>query len=273
MRLAGHFMVGLAVLGGFAMAVQADDLAVASNPYSTITERNVFALVPIPPPPDPSTLVAPADPPPKITIQGMMTLFGKPQVLFKFTLKAPAGQQPKEESFVLSEGERQEDVEVTKIDMVGKTASFINHGIAQDVALSDTAKLTGPAPSPVMGGMPSPAVGGIPLPSGGNGGMPMMGGMRGRGVMGTRPGSDGSNPGVGAAGPGGVIPQSNDPANASDNLTAEERAILIEAQRGVLKQQNNPAAAILPPTSRILPPDIIKGLNGESDGAMTPGSR
>src|SRR5450756_1274162 len=163
MRFAGHFILCLTAVAWLSPVLHADDLAMASNPYTTITERNVFALVPVPV--VSATPDAPlADPPPKITINGMMTLFGKPQVLFKFTPKALPGQPAKEESFVLGEGERQEEVEVTKIDMVAHSASFINHGIAQEVALSDTAKLTAPATVAGGPGMMNPGMGGIPMP-------------------------------------------------------------------------------------------------------------
>jgi hypothetical protein len=166
MKLAGHFILCLAAIAGLSPIIRADDLAVASNPYSTITERNVFALVPIPVV-VPGSDAPPPDPPPKITVNGLMTLFGKPQALFKFTPKAPAGQPAKESSLTLGEGEREEEVEVTKIDMVAHVVSFINHGHAEDVPLSDTAKLTTPVPAPVLGGTPSiaSASGGIPLPA------------------------------------------------------------------------------------------------------------
>src|SRR5712672_2533613 len=101
MRFAGHFcLLSLAAVAWLAPVVRADDLAVSGNPYSTITERNVFALVPIPVV-VPGSDTPPPDPPPKITINGMMTIFGKPQVLLKFTPKALPGQPAKEVSLVL----------------------------------------------------------------------------------------------------------------------------------------------------------------------------
>lgn len=187
------------------MTLRADDLAMSSNPYSTITERNVFALVPIPPP-GPATPEVVVDPPPKIIINGMMTLFGKPQVLFKFTPKTSAGQQPKETSLVLGEGERQEEVEVTKIDMQGHMASFINHGIAQDVALSDTAKLNAPVSGSPGGPMGGSMGGGIPMPASPGMAPGMMGrGLRGRGAAGMTPqdGTPNSNPADTAGATGG----------------------------------------------------------------------
>jgi len=202
MRFAGHFSLSLAVVVCVTVFARADDLAVASNPYSTITERNIFALVPIPVIPDgPPPVVA--DPPPKITINGMMTLFGKPQVLLKFTPKAPPGQPTKDVSLVLGEGERDQGVEVTKIDMKGHSASFLNQGVAQDVALSDTAKITAPASGPVMGGgvAMAGAGGGIPMPSVAPG---MAAAMMGRGAGGRGAGgvADANSVATGVAGNG-----------------------------------------------------------------------
>ncbi|MDR3457963.1 MAG: hypothetical protein P4N60_10990 [Verrucomicrobiae bacterium] len=194
----------------------------------------------------------------------MMTLFGKSQVLFKFTPKAPAGQPAKELSFMLGEGERQENVEVTKIDMQTHVASFINHGVAQDVELSDTAKLT--APATMGGGAPVMAAGGgIPLPP--VGARPMLPAGFGGRARGGNPGAApdaGLGAGATALSPSGSAAKSTDPQHSSDNLTPEERAILIEAQRSVWKQQGNPAAAILPPTTGILGRNIVNELNGET---------
>jgi len=167
MRFAGSFVLSLPAVALVISMARADDLAVSSNPYSSIPERNVFALVPIPPPPDPSSQLPPPDPPPKITVNGTMSIFGKPQVLFKYALKALPGQQPKEQSGVLGEGERQDDIEVTKIDMVGRMVSFVNHGIAQDIPVADVAKLTAPVPPPpgMPGINPAAVGGGVPLPT------------------------------------------------------------------------------------------------------------
>ena len=272
MRFAGHFCIlCLAAAAWLSPVVRADDLAVASNPYSTITERNVFALVPIPVV-VPGDTAPPPDPPPKITVQGMMTIFGKPQALFKFTGKAPAGQPAKETSLVMGEGERQEEVEVTKIDMVAHVVSFINHGQAQDVPLSDTAKLTAPAAAggPGMGiPMPVATAGGIPAPVGSR---PLPGGFvgRNRGTQdaGANPGSADSTAST-ALSAASSAAKAADPAHASDSLTPEERAILIEAQRSVWKQQGNPAHAILPPTAGILGKKVVDDLNGETPTTPT----
>jgi hypothetical protein len=270
MRLAGHFCILClaAATARVTPVVRADDLAVSGNPYSTITERNVFALVPIPPPPPPGSDLPPPDPPPKITVNGLMKLFGKPEALFKFTPKAPAGQPAKEVSLTMGEGERDQEVEVTKIDMVANVVSFINHGVAQDVPLSDMAKITTPAAT-TGGGVPMPVAtsgGGIPMPTGTAAGRTLPTGLVGR----ARGGNTATAPDAGTSiAPTGSIPSGSaaktaDPASGADNLTPEERALLIEAQRSVWKQQGNPAAAILPPTTQILGRNVVNELNGET---------
>src|ERR1039458_7407646 len=58
---------------------RADDGVLPNNPYAPIVVRNIFALTP----PPPADAGPPADPPPKITPNGIMSIFGQLQVLFK----------------------------------------------------------------------------------------------------------------------------------------------------------------------------------------------
>jgi len=159
----------------------------------------------------------------------------------------------------MGEGERQDDIAVTKIDDTTRTITFNNHGVVQELGLTDV-KLTAPA-APVGGpGGPGMAPGGIPMPAAAPGvaSAGLIGrGVKGRGVAGA---DAAANPSANVAN----ATKTADPAHASDNLTPEERAILIEAQRGVWKEQGNPAAAILPPTTSILGKQVVDELHGES---------
>jgi len=212
-------------------------VAPAETPYQPIVERNVFGLVPIPPPPvavDPTTLI----PPPKITPNGIMTLFGKLQVLFKVAGVAKPGQPPKDESYVMCEGDRQDDIEVQKIDQAAATITFNNHGVIQALPLvASTGGTTAPAP----GGVPPPA---MPAPgvAPGNGGPHFgFGGRfgRGRGVAtGGNTGADAS-PAAAAAAPS---------APAAPAITPEEQVLMIEAQRMKALQEGDPVSKILPIT-------------------------
>jgi hypothetical protein len=139
------------------------DVVVPDAPYTPIVARNMFALVPIPPAVtnDPSIN---SDPPPKITANGIMTIFGRDQALFKVATKAKTGQPAKDDTYVLAEGERQDDIEVVKIDHLNGLITFNNHGTVQELPLvvaKDGAGPAGPAAGP--GG---PRVGGI-LPGAG----------------------------------------------------------------------------------------------------------
>ena len=168
--------------------------AVDSNqPYATIVARNIFSLVPVPPPPPPPG--PPEDPPPKITANGIMTVFGELQALFKVSLPGKGGQAAKDQSYMLSEGQRQDDIEVVKIDVKAATITFNNHGTEQEIPL-ETAKDSGPS-----GGMATPTAGGPP--PGGGGFNPAIPRFRPR--PGTPQGGMGlPGPGFGGGSPGGM---------------------------------------------------------------------
>jgi len=112
-----------------------DAASIMDKPYVGIVARNMFGLLPIPPP-DTNSSVAPVDPPPKITPTGIMTIFGREQALFKAAGKPKPGQpQAKEDAYVLAEGERQDDIEVVKINRLDGIITFNNHGIIQELPL------------------------------------------------------------------------------------------------------------------------------------------
>jgi hypothetical protein len=174
-----------AVAAAVAPAETAETEAVASDlPYSTIVARNMFGLVPIPPPPPPDQ-GPPPDPPPKITPNGIMTIFGKKQALFKVADKPKPGQPQKDTSHVLSEGEREDDIEVVKIDSENNTITFNNHGEVQELVVVD-AGATGGAP----GGGGGPGAAGP-----GPGGPMRSGGPMARGHLGPRGGMNMEAPG------------------------------------------------------------------------------
>jgi hypothetical protein len=134
------------------------DAVTPDVPYTGIVARNMFALVPMPPAVTNDPAIN-SDPPPKITPNGIMTIFGRDQVLFKVTKKPQPGQQAKEDSYVLAEGERQDDIEVVKIDRLNGIVTFNNHGTVQElplVAVNTGGPATGPgapAAGPRVGGM------------------------------------------------------------------------------------------------------------------------
>ena len=219
-----------------------------SQPYAVIVSRNMFGLVPIPVV-DPATLnQPPADPPPKITPNGIMTIFGKLQVLFKVATKPPPGQPQKDDAYVMTEGERQDEIEVVKIDGKAGVVTFNNHGTVQELSLVPVTNPGGPTAQAGGARMPMPGYGRSPAPAGGAGNSVLAAlgnnnnavGPGGRKVQMGGNQTDG-NPG--SAGYGGAAnPQSQ------DTLTSAQRYIIMEAQRAQLLESHSPAAPIFPPT-------------------------
>jgi hypothetical protein len=143
-------------------AVPAPDSAAATgNPYLEITNRNIFALVPIPPVVVDTNPPVVGDPPPKITPNGIMSIFGRVQVLFKVAVPAKGKEPAHEDSFMMEVGERQNDITVLKIeqatDKAAATITFDNHGVRQELALAAAPKLTTPSAATGGGGSINPA--------------------------------------------------------------------------------------------------------------------
>src|SRR6185369_9059978 len=82
----------------------------------------------------------------KITATGIQNFFGKAEVLFKVAGVSRPGQPPKDQSYILKEGERQDDIEVVKIDEKNGIITFRNHGQTQDVVLSSAGSGGGSLP-------------------------------------------------------------------------------------------------------------------------------
>jgi hypothetical protein len=242
------------------IVARADDLALsgnsyAGNPYDSIVARNIFSLVPMPTN-DPADQ-KPPDPPAKITPNGIMTLFGQLQVLFKVaTPPTKPGQPPQDQSYVMSEGDRQDGIAVTKIDEQAGMITFDNHGVIQTLALTSASDASGSATGGPSGSTPAQP------------GHRFFGGRfgRARDLSG-----GGANPNTMAAPGNSSSPTTpsygSTPANVnnnSDRITPEAQVILMEAQRQAFQQAGDPAAAIIPPT--VLTQEL-QGDNQNNDGS------
>jgi hypothetical protein len=242
-----HLMATL-LLAGSASA-QTADLTV--QPYAAIVARNMFGLVAIPPPPPP---VVETPDIPKITPNGIMNIFGQLQVLFKVASKGKPGQPGAEDAYTMTEGERQEEIEVVKIDEKAGVVTFNNHGTVQELAL-EVAKngSTGAAPAggPGMGrfggGGISPAslrpnMGGIPAPVANR-----MSGFQ-----------TGSNPGPNNLGSsaGGL----NSTQQKGEELSPEAEVIAIEANRVMTQEAVD--KGFMPP----LPPTVMTPADATAAG-------
>ena len=254
----GWLLCGLVVSTG-AKAATANP---AGNPYQGIVERNLFSLKPAPRPEDAPK--PPAPPPPKIDLTGIMTILGKKQVLMKIHLPAKPPEPAKDESYILSEGERDGDVEVLAIDQSTGSVKLNNHGVEQDLSLDkDSAKITG-APPPAPGGAPPlpmfqpptppgapPAPDGtmrsIPLP---NRQLRQPGGPNAYNNQNNQDApSLPSGIGGGYGGTSGTAPAAAQPQN---NLSFEEQEVLLAAQHMNAVQRGDPVGPIIPLTPRVM---------------------
>jgi hypothetical protein len=262
-------MVGTLAFSGAANTITPDT---SDNPYQSIIDRNVFALKPPPPPADPAE--ANKGQVLKITLTGITTILGNKRVLMK-TAPPPGkpGEPPKtEQSYILTEGQREGEIEVIEIDDKAGSVKVNNAGTVQTLTFEkDGAKLPATPPPGPPGAAPGAnnpgAIPGLPVAHPavqGPGGtpslqlpnriprLPMPGGGQASGMA----------PGIPAAGlsvatpntavpgylPGNVTsPLQNNPntvQSAGPDISQEEQAIMIEANR----QRGGPGAALLPPT-------------------------
>jgi hypothetical protein len=226
------------------------------NPYQAIVGRNVFSLKPPPPLPNPEDLIKKV-PPPKIKLQGLTTILGRRQVLCKVLMpaKPPERPQPQEVSFVMSEGERQGEIEVLEINEQVGTVKFKNHEEVQLLNMKDDADK--PLVTALPPGLPPGAL--LGAPPGALPGVPPQTAAFNPSAPGTittigsrippRP-LRASTPVDGVAAGTGIAPQTTQVAAP---LSIEEQEVLIEVKRKYYQDTGHPNAAIMPPTS-LTPP-------------------
>jgi hypothetical protein len=245
MKRVGKIVICLA--GGLALnaSLSAAEAVSPNNPYVPIVTRNVFGLNPLPPP----DATPPGEPPPKITPNGIMTIFGNRQVLFKVTIPAKPGIPAKEDDYILGEGQRQDDIEVTQIDEKSGVVTFDNHGTVQEIPLAV-------APAIAMTGVanqnPFPAV-----PNGDSG--RRFGGGGGRPGRNFVIGNNGNNSGgvhIGSN-PGHATPQNPLADQISPDLTPETQIIMIEANRIATQSQVDKGEMPPLPITELTPADAV----------------
>lgn len=99
---------------------------------------------------------------PIITPNGIMTLSGTPQVLFKVV--DPTG-KPGEQSYMLGQGEGRSGIKIVSIDQSTATITFDNHGTIQKIAIHEVALVGTTSPSPVPAPVPVAVKPAIPAES------------------------------------------------------------------------------------------------------------
>jgi uncharacterized membrane protein YgcG len=239
------------------------------NPYAAVVVRNIFGLVATPPPPDPNIKIEASLP--KITPTGIMSVFGHSRVLFKVA-GAPAkqGQPAKDEFYILSQGQRQDDIEVTKIDEKNSLVTFDNHGTTQELPLINTPAPNGPAASPSSGAGNPAMVPGLPggVGNSGPGGIIQFGaGSGGRNGSGGRDGSGSGVGGGGAGGANGGLPLGDSTQGRiyqpeASTMTPEQSQAMIVLQHLNAINNNDRTAPLFPPTAV----DKEAGITGPDDG-------
>lgn len=243
----------LCVLSGLAAATTTQAITDGSNPYGSIVERNVFNLKP---PPRPEDLVPPPPPAPKITLQGINSILGLRQVLFKI---APSKPGEKEQAYVLSEGQRQDEVEVLAIDEKEGSIKFNNHGTVETKTLKDDASKVPTTAMMMPGSIPRPmptagmSPGGAPGAPGAPGGSSVI-------SVGRQIPVPSRQPRVQPAGSGAMTGTTTTATAASAKkaaqpaLTPEEQVIIIEAERLINKPLIDKGVYPPPPPTPATPP-------------------
>jgi len=278
MKRTGTIALGvMAALAGSA-AVSAVTPEPLATPYEGIVDRNAFGLKPPPAPPDPEA----AKPPPvKITLTGITTILGNKRALMK-TPPPPGktGEPSKgDQSYILTIGQREGDIEVLDIDEKAGSVKVNNAGAVVTLTFEkDGAKLPATT-APPIGGMPGvPAVpGGLPAPGGV--GVPAYNGGGNPGfsvptrTLRTTPTPGVVNPAGGAAGGVPGLPNYAGGQNRAQQITEqiasqqqsgmspEQQMLMLEAQREM--NRNNPKFPPLPPTP-LSPGANLEGANPAS---------
>src|SRR5262249_475322 len=152
------------VVGGLAFCAATNAVTTdnADNPYQNIVDRNVFSLKPPPTPADPAETSKPTAL--KITLTGITTILGTKPVLMTTAAPQPKpGEATKtEQSYILTEGQRDGEIEVLEIDEKVGSVKVKNAGTLQTLTFEkDGAKLPATV-APAVPGAPGP--GGAPVP-------------------------------------------------------------------------------------------------------------
>src|ERR1022692_87152 len=153
-------------VGNGAQALVSDS---TGGPYHGIVARNVFDVHP-PAPHDPALDKPPTPPPPNIKISGITDILHRKQVIFKVMLPPKPPAPAKEESYILTEGQREGEIEVLEIDVKAGTVKMSDYGIITNLSIElNGEKLVSGPPAGVPGAQPQlpPPPGMIPtLPTG-----------------------------------------------------------------------------------------------------------
>lgn len=134
----------LAIALALTAIARAGGIVSSNNPYAPISHRNIFGLIQASSA-IPALPAKPEETPFKIHCSGLTSILGRWQVLFSVSGpgKFPANQAGGM-SYILSEGEQQDDIKVMHIDPTAFLIVFDNHGIIQRIHLDEKPKAEKP---------------------------------------------------------------------------------------------------------------------------------
>lgn len=242
MRLNVKIMLGLTgvLLASGAISVRAAVPNTSFEVYKAIPERNVFGLKPpLPPAPPPDA----ERPQTKLTLTGITTILGRKMALLKADLPAKAGEAARDQSYLLTEGQRDGELEVIQIDEKARTVTVDNAGIVMTITF-DKDSLKSPAAA-----APAPAAPSAP-PRPGLRTLPM----RNARAANATPPTPGTAPADVPSPTGLASPPPAVAAARPAALTAEEQSLLQELEKEVSPQPAAPTPPNLPPTGLYPPP-------------------
>ena len=144
-KLAIYFLALLGLSGQVNAAVSDS----ARGPYQGIVERNIFGLRS---PPAQPTTTPPIQTPaaPKVILTGITTILGAPLALLKVQFPAIPGRPANEQSYILTEGQKEGDIEVLKINDQAGTVQVNDFGTVMTLDINkDSPKPPATSPQPI----------------------------------------------------------------------------------------------------------------------------
>jgi hypothetical protein len=224
----GHFIVGALAIVAFYPSTKMLSAAASADYYKQIPVRNLFGLheqVAVVQDPIPPAL-------PKIVLSGITTM-GSKLAFLKVQFPQKAGEQPQgEQSFMLTEGQRESGIEILQIDEKAGTIRVNNFGNEMTIAFDKDAEKTAKSPPTAQPGIPGLASGGRAMNPGTSGYQRMIPTRTGRPVpAGAEP------PLPPTPSPTGQPLLQKQSASGDKPLTPEEQAILKELEQAA---QGNP---------------------------------
>ena len=118
----------------------------ADNPYRSILQRNVFGLRPH----APMASEPQRAPLPKVHLTGITTILKGKRALLKVEFPTKPPERPKEESFILKEGQRAGPIEVLEINEKTAQVKVNNSGTVTNLTFEKLAPTPQPSTPPVL---------------------------------------------------------------------------------------------------------------------------